>query len=339
MTGLLPSRDPLFYASKLGRSVIKSCFWLIILGIVFAVIPTLINTKDKNKFASGSYETNIFLTISSSLFASAILTATLSIAETRQRKRDSDEMLSKLNNSAEEMIRQIRNSSADTLLEELVGDRTIFDEINTHIIRKDCIRSSYRLRMRLCWLKKDNSSKKYLLKKSELTYSVKNTSSNRTVEYPIKVVEEPEGNSLHAKATRFLSVQYQVEGESEIVLKGKALSAKVERSAPGLPLRLVFLQNVGIPPQGKVTCCVKAVTVVDSSLSYPIISLTSTREMIVDIDDHPDELNIEAQLFHPSMDKLETLTRAPHAKCWRIVGLLPGQGVQISWRPKQVKPS
>lgn len=335
MASLLPSQNPLFYASKLGWSVIRSCFWLIILGIVFAIIPTAINTRDKNRFISGSYETNIFLTISSSLLASAILTATLSIAETRQRKQDSDDMLSNLKESAEDIIRQIRSSSADTLLEELVGDRAIFEEINTHIIRKDCIRSSYRMRMRLSWLKKDNPEKKYLLKKSEINYTVKNTSPNRTVLFPIRVVEEPEVDSLHSKATRILSIQYQVEGESKVILNGEKLNSRVERNSSHLPPRLSFMENVAIPPLGNVACRIMAVTIVDSKLSYPIISLVSTREMIVDIDDHPEELSIDAQLFHPSFDKMVTLTRAPHAKCWRIDGLLPGQGIQISWWPKR----
>lgn len=335
MTRLLPSRNPLFYASKLGWSVIRSCFWLIVLGVFFAIVPTAINTKDKGKFISGSYETNIFLTISSSLLASAILTATLSIAETRQRKQDSDEMLANLKDSADDIIRQIRNSSADTLIEELVGDRTIFDEINTHIIRKDCIRSSYKMRMRLSWLKKENPDKKYLLKKSEINYTVKNTSPNRPVLFPIRVVEEPEVDSLHSKVTRFLSIQYQVDGENQVVLKGKDLDSKVERNPDDLPPRLGFLQNVTIPPLGNVTCRIKAVTIVDSKLSYPIISLVSTKEMIVDIDDHPEELSIDAQLFHPSFDKMVTQTRAPHAKCWRVDGLLPGQGIQISWRPRR----
>lgn len=320
------------YFSGLGWSVIKSFCFLIFLGIALAVVPTWINGKYNGMFISGPYATNILLTVSSSLIASAILTVTLSRAEAKQRKQDSDAMLANLREGAETIISDLRLSSVDSLVQELAGHRTIFEEVNAHIFRKDYVRTDYRARIRLDWLEEGGQGKRYLKKESEITYTVKNVSSTRTTVFPFCFIEEDESGCNFKECPSVEHITYHFENASKIVLESNDLESVLTRDSPkGFP-RVSFSRDLKIPAGQSVRCSVKFNTVVDAKGSYPIVSLASTTDMIIDVDDHPGDLVIEAQLFHPYIDKLQVITNAPHAKCWRVYGILPGQGIQLNWR-------
>jgi hypothetical protein len=326
-----PPKEIFVYLSRLGWGVIKSFCLLFFLGIALAVAPTWIS-KYHDMFKSGSYETNILLAVSSSLIASAILTVTLSRAEAKQRKQDSDEMLASLRKDAEATISELRLSSVDSLVKELAGDKTIFEEVNAHIFRKDYVRTDYRARIRLAWLGGDDQDQNHLKKESEITYTVKNISSTRATVFPFSFIEEDDSACNFKGYPSVECISYHFEGASRIVLENEDLESVLTRDSPkGFP-RVSFSRNLKIPAGKSVRCGIKFITVVDAKGSHPIVSLSSTTDMIIDIDDHPGNLVVEAQLFHPVVDKLKVITNAPHAKCWRVYGILPGQGIQLSWR-------
>jgi predicted amino acid-binding ACT domain protein len=173
------NNDNIFWSiTKLGNAIIKSFVILLILSIIFAILPPIINNLQKkinsswDSFKPNSYENNIFLTISSSLLAASILTATLNVVETKQKREDFQKLFEQLKKEGEDMnkqisissnevrqsyenileelksytertIRDIKNSSADSLIQNMVGDPVIFNEIKTHIIRKNYIRDEY----------------------------------------------------------------------------------------------------------------------------------------------------------------------------------------------------
>ena len=330
---IFPKNSPLFYWTKLGESILKALGWFLCLAILFAIAPGLINKYKQNYFKPNSYETNIFLTISSSLLASAVLTATLSLAETKQRKKDAEVMLFDIKEESNRIIQNIRNTSTDVLLEELVGDKIIFDEISNLLIRQNFIRTNLNLKINLSWLKKNNNDKKFLLKKASLSYIIKNTSTSKNVNYNIKFIEELELDHEFPNSTKILSIYYQLDNQEPVILKGENLKENIIEECKSFPL-LSFSKDVEIIPGGELRCCIKTVSIVESKLSYPFISNVCSKRIEIEIEEHPDDLAIQALLFHPQHDKLQTITNARHNKRWEVKGILPGQGVQINWKPK-----
>lgn len=58
-------------------------------------------------------------------------------------------------------------------------------------------------------------------------------------------------------------------------------------------------------------------------------------ELIVN---HPIDLNVYAIPYHPSQDKFKTHTITPRLKHWQIeAGILPYQGIELSWRPVEAQ--
>ena len=332
-----PSREPMFYISKLGGSLIKSLFWLILLAVFFAFAPRTINDISKTNtfkkyiniqyepFKNQSYETDIFLAISSGLFASVVLTGTLSIAETNQRKKDFEDILSQFQEKAEKFILETKELSTDAVIQELVGDKILFDEINNLVIRKDFIRTKYFIKLDLKW---HDQNKEYLLKEANMSSTIKNF-SNKEVEYKILVIEELELEDEFPGSTKILSVEYTINGES---IKLQDDSLKIDKENTEFPL-IKFSENVKIPPKSSLLYKVKTESVIEAKQAYPIISLVNTSELEIEIIDHPEDLSIKSRLLHPDHKKLKLLTDARCHKRWKVTGILPGQGVQIRWKP------
>lgn len=324
-----PSSNPFFEIGKLGKAVIVSTTTLVIIGILFAILPPKINSFKPDWFQSGSYETNIFLTISSSLLASGFLTITLTLVDIKQRREDINRAIKEIESYTQISIKRIQDTTTDNLLEELVGDKVVFEEISNHVIRQDFIRSNYVIKINFQWHEQDKHGYNYLKKIMIMKYMINNV-SNQTAKYPLTVIEEKENDDIFPRSTKINRIRYQIEGENEQILEGENLQ---NNPSNNLQQYVEFRKILDIPPKASVECEILTESIVDSKLKYPIISLYNSKDLEIDIVDHPESLHFEIRAFHPNHQKLKTETNARCCKRWKIIGILPGQGVQIEWKP------
>lgn len=330
---IFSKNNPFFYFSKLGKSVVKAIVWLSLFSAIFVIAPGIINKIKPDYFKTNSYETNIFLTISSSLLASTVLTATLSLAETKQRKEDTQTILQEMKDESNRVIENIRNTNTDAILEELVGNKVIFNEISNLIIRQNTIRTDLKIKMNLSWLKKNNDNQKFLLKRVRTSYVIENISSVNLANFEITHSEELKLDDIFPDSTNFLCVEYQIDNQNKVSLKGKTLKPKIVKKPHGYSL-LNFSENVLIPPKQKLNVYIYIASIVESKMSYPIFSNVCSTNVEIEIEEHPDNLAIEVISFHPKKEDLKTITNARHTKRWEINGVLPGQGIIINWKLK-----
>jgi hypothetical protein len=77
----------------------------------------------------------------------------------------------------------------------------------------------------------------------------------------------------------------------------------------------------------------------DCKYKYNIVSVLNSTGIEVNIIDHPEDLEVSAYPIHPSFEKWKIYPNGRCHKRWKIAtGILPGQGVQIEWKPKSSTP-
>lgn len=317
-----------FGIGTLGYGIFITVSIFIILGGGFVSIPKLI------KWDITSWQSTVCFNLGAAFFSSAILTCTLDLASQSQRKKD-------LQNA----IKKIQDASIDDVLEELVGNQKIFNEIRNYVIRRDFLRKNWIIKLRLEWY---GEEKKYLKKEMEYNYEIHNISS-KIIDYSIVAMEEKECEDQYPNTTKFNNFWYQIKSNISSVAEYSINDKKQEfpedkisdyvKEESRLFNTLKLENKVKIPPYSRLLCGWKSESIVDCQLRYPLISLINSTSLEIDITEHPDDLDIDFRPLHPNLDSAEEKANDTHTKRWIInAGILPGQGIQIEWKPKNSAP-
>lgn len=329
-----------FGIGTLGLGLIVTVIVFLGLGFLAVSLPKFLNWDNQ------SWKTNLSLNVGTAFFASAILTCTLEIASQNQRRKDFQKTMDEVNKK----IQEIREASVDQLLEDLAGDKAIFQELKGQILKKNYIRRAFKYQIRLNWLEEED--KRYLKKEQQSSYIIVNLSS-KPVTYKLQVIEEKEYCDLpkYKDSTKILNINYET-FNSENPYSVKADCKEIDDEEIKINIQenkkkyeniygkkiydfIEFSREIIIPPNYSLKVETKVETIVNSQLRYPLISLVNSTSFEIDITYHPRDLMVVCYPITPNFEKLEVLASDFYTKRWKInTGILPGQGVQLEWKPE-----
>ena len=327
-----------FKIGTLGWGIFVTASVFLGLGFLGIYLPRWFN------WPNNSLKTELSINVGTAFFASAILTCTLELASQAQRRKDFYNTMEKV----DEKIQKIREASVDQLLEDLAGDKLIFQEIKSQIIKKNYIRRNFQYEIRFNWL---DEHKTYLQKEQTAKYIITNLAA-RPVTYDLQVIEEREYCDLPTYKdqddnTKITKVNYRIFSgeitkesknfkEQEIQKNVKEQEEKSPKKLDEKVYDLVsFKKELTIPENHGVEIETKVDSIVESQLRYPLISLVNSTGLEINVTYHPDDLIVACYPIHPHFDKLELLIKDVCTKRWSIQsGLFPGQGVQLEWKRK-----
>lgn len=247
------------------------------------------------------------------LIASAILTVTLeSLAYSR------------LFQEVNKAIQEIRKASIEKWLEEMVSP-PIFTEIRDHIIRQPFLRTNLQITLDLSW--KENRS--FIKKTMMSSYEVENI-SRRIGDYHVICLEERLNEDRFPGCTRIKEITVTSKDSQprqyleERMKREKLITESEQVIKASIPIRIKPGESVSI------SSIVESVH--KSEDIYPLVVAYITNKLTV-IVTHPEDLEVRAVPMHPSEDKFIQWS-SNKTKRWVIdTGLLPYQGIEISWRP------
>ena len=332
-------KTALFKIGTLGWGIFITAGVFLGLGFLGIYLPRWFN------WSNNSLKTELSINVGTAFFASAILTCTLELASQAQRRKDFQETM----NQVDIKIREIREASVDQLLEDLAGDKLIFQEIKSQIIKKNYIRRNFQFEIRFDWLK-DTNSKKYLKKEETAKYIITNLAA-RPVTYDLQVIEEKEYCDLtkykDQDNTKIKKISYRI-FSGEITKESKNFNEQEIQENVDKNLKIFqeqmnekvydlvsFKKELRIPENHAAEIETKVDSIVESQLRYPLISLVNSTGMEINVTYHPKDLIVTCYPIHPNFDKLELLIKDVCTKRWRIQsGLFPGQGIQLEWKLK-----
>lgn len=262
--------------------------------------------------------------LGSSLFGIAIITCTLEYSAQRRRSK-----------FVEEVVTEFRNASADAMLSQFAPDKGIFREIKETIFNKEYFRTDYRIVMQLT---RYPDEAEYLLCKKRILYTIKNISSSDSQDFVIVSVVEKEMEHKFAGSTSINEASYYI-SESEKSSSGQYVSiwpaSGSESSAVTPDDRVLRLEYpVSIPPSCYLHVKICVSSVVPRRDKDAFVSTISSSGMVLEVSEHPDDIDIWAMPLHPSSGRLQEVVRDVHMVRWQIDdGILPGQGLILRWSP------
>ena len=309
-----------------GWGVFLSSAVLCLGGVFLTLLPNVI------QFPATSPAKNILENIGNGLIAASILTITLEYQNQKQRYED-----------ISFATRKMQTVTTDKLLEALTGDKKIFEEVKNSVLTQNYIREDFWAQM---WLREHpyQNTNDFLFKELEVGYTIKNITSH-TIKYKFSIKEEKEceyvslGNTKITRAaymltdcpdniSRNIDDSYQeIETNSNEENKGKEHSS----------FEIIEVhKEIEIPPHGYANFRFSTESIIEKSKSFPLISLVPSTGLEFELVEHPKDIEIKAKPIHPNLDKFQELTPG---KRWEIkTGILPGQGIIITWKPKYQLP-
>ena len=305
--------NPFIHVGPIGSGLILGAFFLFLLAVLLAYAPKQFDLPRE------SYWSTLYFTLSPAFAASGVLTLTLEFANSYQRRRD-----------LEITIDKIQNATTDSILNEFIGDEIILREVKTHILKQNFVRKSARLDIFCQW---DTSMplRPRLIKKMEYAYEVHNLTSQK-LPYRFKLLETKEGEAIRRKATEISSVSYTIKNSKGKTLgseryEGSLLAALLIDTEDSVSIDIM----VDVPPEcfAEFKSVSQSVLLLDSS--DPIVSINSITDMEVDVT-HPSDVKVTALSLSPDPEKFELTFNEPIRKRWYADGLLPGQGILISFK-------
>ena len=255
---------------------------------------------------------NLLNNIGTGLLAAGILTIILERARSQEYKQE---------------IREIREANFESLLKGVMNEE-IFEQLKLHIIGEPFLRRDMRVTLRLSWLDDD---RKYLYKSLTGTYEVINNS--HTLErYMLYAESEKEFFSQLVGKSLIQLVKIESLDDEEEVREyfGDALKPFIEESDEYERVAI----PVELPPGSGVRITVKTIGVLNKEDVYSLVVNKATVNLSITVA-HPEDVFIRATPLHPSEHLFRNMVNEPDLKAWGLAaGLLPYQGIQLSWRPQ-----
>jgi hypothetical protein len=278
-----------------------------LLGLIFIAIAALALPL---KISMPQWLLGVLSDLGVGLVAAGIITGTVEPISRRRLQHD---------------VEEIRQAHFESLLKGFMPER-IFYEVQEHIIRQPFMRTNLHGTFEISWA---DETREYLSKSVIIGYDVENVS--RTLEtYELRADVERVNEDRFPGSTSIQEVRVQPSGDLKpIVYNGDNLERFIERTdqlvKAIIPIALEPSQKARVVIRWR---NIRASRDVDTFLaSKPSIGMDLTIA-------HPNDLSVQAVPLHPSQHVLVAEVSTPTLKRWRIeAGLLPYQGVQLSWRP------
>jgi len=245
------------------------------------------------------------------LLAAGIATATI---ETISRKR------------LHQDIAEIKEAHFESVLKGIMP-APIFEEIDAHIIGESLLRKNLSWAFEFTW---QDEERDYIHRNLEVFYEVENM-SRASVNYEIILIEERTWENKFPEIGYIIELEIEREGKKE---PDKYLKENLEDFIKVTEQYFEMNMPLVLEPNENIKVRFILENVLKSRDSYYCASakISEDFELIVA---HPADLIVEAMPFHPSRNKFLAQPIAPTLKRWRIkAGILPYQGIELSWRPK-----
>jgi hypothetical protein len=253
---------------------------------------------------------NLLSDLGIGLLTAGVITGTLEPISRRRMQRD---------------IKEIKRTHFESLLKGFMPE-PIFNEVQAHIIRQPFLRTNFHVTRELGW---EDETREYLKNSLTFSYDVENVS--RTLEnYELYVGQERVNEDKFPGTTRIQMIRLQSSRDLQsIVYSGDDLEKFMEKTDQFISARIPVM----LEPGQKVNVVARMSSMLESRDVYTFLVVTPTMKLDLTVA-HPKDLSIQAIPNHPSIHAFKTEVDAPTLKRWRIdAGLLPYQGIQLSWRP------
>jgi len=252
---------------------------------------------------------NVLRDLGIGLLAAGIITASLEPISRRRMQRDIDE------------IRQVHFES---MLKGLMPE-PIFREVQAHIIGQPFLRKDFHLAIELSWV---DEAREYIHMSQSVSYAVQNVS--RTLEdYRLHTFEERVNEDAFPGCTHIDEIRVSLSGPEPVFYTGAHLEKFITVTDQFIEARI----PVKLEPGQAATIATRTESVLASRDVYTYHMTKPTIQLDVTVA-HPEDLAVRAAPMHPSRNAFVVEVEVPTLKRWRIeAGLLPFQGVQLSWRP------
>lgn len=280
----------------------------VIIGLLLTVIP--------RSTASPLWVIDLLSHLGIGVLAAGILTATL---EPISRKR------------SQRAIEEIRAAHFEAILKGFMPE-PIFEEIQNHIIREPFTRTNFRVAVEFSW--KGNTGE-YLSKSQTLHYDVQNIAQS-VQEFEINTWEERKNEEKFPNNTAIYYIGVQTTDGSTRIEYNEDNIREIEEITDQL---IGARFTIRLKPAQKAEVLIRMRSVLLSKDIYPFVLSNATVGLDFTVA-HPDNLIVEAIPLHPSRNAFKKEVQERTVKRWRIdAGILPYQGVQVSWRPDSTRPA
>lgn len=284
---------------------------LILFGLGFGVASAFATSATSSAWWPG-----LLSNLAVGLIAAGIINATL---EPLGRRRVQDD------------VKRMEDAHAEAILKTLMPE-FVFREVVTHIIRQPFNRIHHEVDIRLTWL---DASRQWLRKVQTIRYRLRNA-SRTLVTCQIRVSEERIHDSQFPNCTKVaeVTIHNTANGTGETYKDAKLSKFAVpipQHARVVIPVELESEQEIDV--YAAVEAVHSAREVYPSVVNMPSDGLTLTV-------DYPEGLAVTASPLHPSQAAFRAYgDDALKRKTWRIdAGLLPFQGIQVSWQPIESRP-
>lgn len=292
--------------------------------IVLSSIALLLTYVSNIKFIASLGLQSLLLNIGMGFFSAAVIAGTIEFQSQRKRSE-----------FIEDAVQSISNATVDLLLQSFTPDPKIFNEIKESVFNKEYYRLNYEISARFS----EHTEDGYLVFTKTVQYTIKNTAASQ-LDYNLCVAEEMEGK--FAESTEIGKVYHGITSHS-FFPRTNELTLLEPRSAtpypgePDEPERLKYFENqVSIPPNYFLHVKFTTSKVVREYDKDVIVSTSSSTGLTFEITHHPSEISFIAFPLRPSSASLSKRASDEHMVRWVIDdGLLPGQGLHLSWSPRK----
>ncbi|HEU0143399.1 MAG TPA: hypothetical protein VFQ47_01320 [Nitrososphaera sp.] len=277
------------------------------IGLMLTVIPPLT--------VSPLWIIDLLSHVGIGILAAGVLTATLEPISRMRLQR---------------AIEEIRTAHFEAILKGFMPE-PIFEEVQNHIIREPFLRSNFRVAVEFSW---KDEAREYLSKSQTVRYDVQNIAQN-VEEFEVNTWEERKNEDKFPNnaAIYYISVQ-TLDGSTRIEYNENNIH-EIQKVTD----QLVEAQfTIHLKPGQKAEVIIRMRSVLLSKDIYPFVMSNATVGLDFTVA-HPNNLIVEAIPMHPSKSAFRTEVLERTVKRWRIEkGLLPFQGVQVSWQPDTHQP-
>lgn len=256
---------------------------------------------------------NVLSNVGAGLIGAGILTIILERSNRNRHKND---------------VAELKEAHFESVLKGLMPE-PIFLEVQAHIIRQPFIRKNFIETVELSWV---DGTKEYLRKSDTANYEIENISKTLEV-YELRVSEERVNRDKFPNGTGIDEIKLQNKDFSvQSLYNGDKLADILEETDQYV--RVII--PVRLPPGEKTKVTVKTSSIFSAKDVHHLVLNKPTIGFDITIA-HPDDVVVSASPVHPSAHAF-TKSNGDKLQRFRIeAGILPYQGIELSWWPKKDK--
>lgn len=226
-------------------------------------------------------------------------------------------------------IAEMKEAHFESILKGFIPT-PIFEEIKTQIIAQPFLRRDFNWAFEFTW---EDEERKFIHKYHIVDYEVKNVS--QTLEkYELLVIEERTREEFDKKIEYIKKIEVQRNGEENPHLY---LPADLEKYTEKAKQYIRISKRLPLNPNESIRVRILSENILPSRDVYVCASAKMSEHFELTVA-HPVDLDVQAMAMHPSRNRFKTEVETPRLKRWRIdTGVLPYQGIELSWRPVEAK--